>query len=94
MKFVEISQLFRSIFETWTTCCPYVLLEIFQNSENVLDSVKEIFIQKSWSLEYVSEKATPESENAIGFKKSGSYRKMLLLLFLCILFCENETFRI
>ena len=52
------------------------------------------FIQKSWSLEYVSEKATPESESAIGFKKSGSYRKMLLLLFLCILFCENETFRI
>ena len=52
------------------------------------------FIQKSWSLEYISEKATPESESAIGFKKSGSYRKMLLLLFLCILFCENETFRI
>ena len=52
------------------------------------------FIQKSWSLEYISEKSTPESESAIGFKKSGSYRKMLLLRFLCILFCENETFRI
>lgn len=44
-QFVEILQLFRIYFwNLGSLCCFLILLETFQSSENMIDTVKEIFI--------------------------------------------------